>query len=153
MRINQRSKEELANALKAVEAALAAKRTKTVVLKTLSEMGWCSSGSAGVEKSFLTSLRAKEVPLTTLFAQLMSEGAESGPAEQAETAERQAEPPLALQPEGHGDFTVVNLKAVSLMQTKNDHTDVRFIGSENGLSGNIAVSVLRSSCNLIEFAI
>jgi len=168
-------------ALEAVELALAkqasktkdGKATKSTVLNTLAGMGWCSFGSTGVEKSFLATLQAKGIGIPFTFASLM--GIEPDKTSMLLTqpplppAPVKVEKPVAmpppipqgnikpavteLPPEAPGDFTVVNLKAVSLMQTRDGKTSVRFIGSENGLNGSIGVSSLRASCNLIEFAI
>jgi len=168
MRLNQRSIDELMTAMAVVEKALAEKPTKATVVKSLANIGWCSPKSAGIEKTFLDALTAKGITITPNFAAVM--GMKSGATAETVKPVTTKEPPTVpatataptakpeesirvAPPEGPGDFTVVNLKAVSLMQTKRERTEVRFIGSECGLSGSVAVGLLRSSCNLIEFAI
>jgi hypothetical protein len=159
MKISQRSKEELSTALTRVEAALAEKPTKAMVVKTLFKHGWCSPNSAGIEATFLKACKAQGVELTPNFSKVMGEVAASE--KPAPTTAEPAPAPAALAPvpstettpEGPGDFTVMNLKAVSLLQTKSDKTTTHLIGSDEVLSGSVGASVLRSNCSLIEFAI
>jgi len=168
MRINQRTDAELTAALAEVERALledvktSGRAKKSTVLRVLSNKGWCSPGSAGVEASFQSALTAKNLlGNDSPFRKLMLGQSITPPATSERAPEGRQEPVTAaatttavapVQP-GPGDFTVVNLKAVSLLQSKNGRCDIRFIGSDEGLVGEVDASFLRSNCNLLEFAI
>jgi hypothetical protein len=161
MKISQRSKEELVTALTVVETALGEKPTKAMIVKVLAERGWCSTKSAGIETTFKTAILAAGVDLNEYpnFSKVMGDTGHKAVEKPAPTTAEPAlapaapAPPSPEAPEGPGDFTVVNLKAVSLLQTKGDKTTTRLVGSDEVLSGSVGASVLRSNCNLIEFAI
>lgn len=74
---------QLQSLLTDVEEALQSSLTKAQVVRTLSDAGECSPNSTGIEKSFLKCLKAKNVVLTPLFAELMGEEV-PGPAATAE---------------------------------------------------------------------
>lgn len=96
-----------------VERDLQSSKTKSQILRTLSSAGECSPGSTGIEKSFLKCLKAKNVTLTPLFAELMGEPI-PGPAPTA-----QAEPQSPEDSKG-APVVLVNPRAVSHFKEANN---------------------------------
>jgi len=149
--ITQKSAEELKSLLQKVEQALtgASRPTKSLVVKTMAELDQCSKGSTGFEKSFLKALKAKNVPLTPKFAQLMDEqSTAAAPTTRTSAtipdAEKQAETTQVL--------SGLNLKGVSLIRVDGRGSGVAcFIGGGEQSIGVFDESAFRLNSNLIEF--
>jgi hypothetical protein len=146
--ITQKPAEELGQLLAKVEQALtnAPRPTKSLIVRTMSELGQCSSGSTGFEKSFLKALKAKQVPLTPKFAALMGEVAPAG-----RTAASAPSPETVKTPEML-PLLRFNLKAISILKIDGRGNGLAsLIGGGEMSIGKLDESALRSSCNLIEF--
>ena len=177
MKINQRSREELAQALQKVQHALGLRPTKAAIVSALADMHWCSVNSSGIERTFLAAVKAAGLAVDGPFAKvmgvapsgptavkLMAEPPGVKPSETATTTVSTGKPPkvsedtnedaIELPPKkDDGDFTVLNLKAISVIEASGASSQITFIGSKAKLAGSTDDSSLRSSCSLIEFAI
>lgn len=149
--ITRKSAEELTGYLQKVESALTqtSRPTKSLIVATMASLGQCSKSSTGFEKSFLKALKAKNVPLTPKFAQIMGERSTAAApttavATRTEESIKDAETTQVL--------SGLNLKGVSLIRIDGrGSAKASFIGGGEQSIGAFDESAFRSNSNLIEF--
>jgi len=155
MKISELSVDQLRLAVNKVEAALTAKQTKAAIVKALSDLGYCSPKSTGIEATFVKVVEAASIKLTPLLANVMGRPVTGSSAIVDSAKGAPAIPPTTPTTNAPAVPIVdmaINLKGVSIIEaSKNGAASIVFIDGSKLSTRTFDAQKFRSNCNQIEF--